>query len=199
MTRSKVFHAREKDTREKIYQSLLDLLKTLSPSMLANRGSTQTMNDILGLAIDLHKSMRCSREKYILCKPAPHELGPRVDLKQWTLKLSDTWRTVAADENSVPYIGLIPGLYKERHSNDDSSRFELVKPVVVIGYQNELEEHPRAAWTPVDDRDRVVVEVERQQVRSPASVKRRWFKVGAPRSSTTPVARPTGPLRKLSM
>ena len=197
MTRTKAFQACEATARDKICQSLRDQLKMFSPNMLAKRGSNKALDDILGLAIDIHKSMRCSSESYVLRKPDNTELWTRADLNQWILRLSGTWSTVPLDENFVPYVGLIPGLYKERHSDDNSSLLLLVKPVV-LGYHRGLTEEPRAVLTSVDDRERVIRESdrresarresarresERQRKKSPFAV-RNWI-TGVPRSYTS--------------
>lgn len=153
MTRSKVFKNRERKARDDIYKRFSRQLDKFSPGMLVNRGSSQTMDDILGHAVDLHKAIRCSREDYVMRRPTFEPLWIEGDLKEWKLRLLDTWRDVGPDETLTPCIGLIPGLYKERYSDGNNSPFELVKPVVIVCL-TALKEDSSSAFTPVEDRDR---------------------------------------------
>ena len=124
MIKTDAFQAREKTSRKAIYNSFLQELKTLSPSIVKGRGSRQTLDNILGLAIDLHKAIRCSRENYRMRKPSTQEIRARGDLntmKQWTLKDLETWMLVTADEDFIPgktFLNMTP---KPRTQHDCAS------------------------------------------------------------------------------
>lgn len=133
MVRTPSFKAHRERELNLLFDDLLDDLAFWIGSKAVEYHADQLCKSVYQPAVELHKSMTCSKRNYILRRPNVSRNHPLPKDCSWTLKDIHTWRAMNHNiigESYRVFDSLSPSLHRSEMGNEIGS--ELVKPVVII-------------------------------------------------------------------